>query len=128
MKWIEVDGDRKCACPPKCDDCDERFTCLEAGPLLPRTKVNVNTTAPWPDGFSITMTTNHVHKQTGWLFVTTAGSRPDNMVQLTSETEGLGTITWQGTAQQFLREFMKAEQHAIEQAARQRDEEEAASF
>jgi hypothetical protein len=62
------------------------------------------------------MTTNHVHKQTGWLFVTTAGSRPDNMVQLTCETEGLGTITWEGTAQQFLREFTKAEQHAAKQA------------
>ena len=94
----------------------------KAGPLLPRTKVNVTITAPWPDGFSITMTTKHVHKQTGWEFIVTAGSRPDNMVRLSCETEGLGTITWQGTAQQFLREFMKAEQHAAEQAEKQHND------
>ena len=113
MKYVEVNGERVCTCPPKCDDCDERFTCLEAGPLLLTRYPTIRPQkTPWPDGFSITMTKKHVHKQTGWEFVTTAGCRPDNMVQLTCETEGLGTITWEGTAQQFLREFVTAEKHA----------------
>jgi hypothetical protein len=66
MKYKEVDGERGCTCPPKCDECDERFTCQV-------------------------------------------------MVQLTCETEGLGTITWQETAQQFLREFTTEQKHAERQ-------------
>lgn len=127
MKYKEVDGERVCTCPPECDDCDERTTCLEAGPLLqPLTSKKLRCMGiekdPWPKEFRVTMSSKQVHKQTGWQFNITDCYRPNNMVQLTCETEGLGTITWQGTAQQFLREFMKAEQHAAEQAERQRTE------
>ena len=41
MKWKEIDGDRVCACPPKCDGCDEVTTCLDAGVPLPRTAVRL---------------------------------------------------------------------------------------
>lgn len=41
MLWVEdpVTGDRKCVCPPLCDNCPKVRKCLDAGvPIKPLTK------------------------------------------------------------------------------------------